>query len=168
MSRGLFKTESWATVWSEASFGNGLELLWGFYIVCQVWFSLKGKRNWVVGVNLPLAVISENGWSTLSEKWTRNPHYKLLSDMHRAEISPGITAPVYVRGDFVMLLLPGYWNFATADGWSIPTTVCNLSTRQTPTQTGEKGYFYSTEMTSSAELPRVTACVHRLSTLRFK
>lgn len=42
---GLFKTESWATVQSEASFGNGLELLSGFYIVSHVWFSLKEKEK---------------------------------------------------------------------------------------------------------------------------
>lgn len=45
MSMGLFKAESSATVQSEASFGNGLELLWGFYIVCQVWFRLKEKEK---------------------------------------------------------------------------------------------------------------------------
>lgn len=45
MSMGLFKTESWATVQSEASFGNGLELLSGFYIVSHVWFSLKEKEK---------------------------------------------------------------------------------------------------------------------------
>lgn len=39
---------------------------------------------------------------------------------------------------------------ATADGWRIPVItemVCN-SARYTPTQTGERGYLYNTEMIS--------------------
>lgn len=35
-------------------------------------------------------------------------------------------------------------------------------------QIGEKGYLYISEMILSTELPCVSSCVHRLSTLRFK
>lgn len=168
MSMGLFKTESWATVQSEASFGNGLELLWGFYIVSHVWFSLKEKEKLNSGSE---SAVSSYFWEWLKQIVREvNKETLLQTSVWHAQGQNQPNRTSTCQGWFCHVASPRLLKLGRSRWLENPcyhNNVCN-STRYTPTQAGEKGYLCSAEMIPSVGLPRVSSCVHRLSSLRFK